>query len=554
MPKITLNRKVVDKLLGQKLSDEKLKERMAMLGSDPEEVNSNIINIEVFPNRPDLLSEQGFARAISSFLGRKTGLRQYKVEKSGFQVMVDKNLKNIRPYTVCALVRGLNLDETKINEIINIQEKLHITFLRNRKKGAIGIYPLEHIKFPVYFKGVEPEEIVFAPLGSEVEMDADEILKVHPKGKEYAHLLENFKLLPCFIDANKNFLSLTPIINSDLTGKVTEKTKDVFIEVSGSDLNTQNICLNIIVTALADMGGRLYSVDVSLPGKRITTPNLQPCRFKLNINNVNKLLGLNLTESQVKSLLARMGHDYKNNEVFVPAYRADIMHEVDIIEDIAVAYGYENFKEELPNLSTAGEENKFSVFKEKVDEILVGLGLLEVKTYNISNNEIMSKKMNFDSEAIELKNSKSSDYNVLRSCMISSLLEVLSRNKHNEYPQNIFEASEVFYKGKTETGVEEKCRLGIALSSRDVTFTNIKQVFDYLMNSLNIKYEITERSPYGGHLTSLIEGRTAWVKAKGKPVAFLGEVHPQVLSNFGLELPVSVIELNISDLFELSGN
>src|SRR3989344_8418935 len=186
MPKITLDRKIVDKLIGKKLPDEKLRERMALLGSDPEIVNSKEIQVEVFPNRPDLLSEQGFSRALASFIGTKTGLKQYEVKKSGMQVKVNSNLAKIRPYTVCAIVKNLNFDNEKIKEIMNIQEKLHITFCRNRKKAAIGIYPLEHIKFPIQFKGIEPEEIVFAPLDFQKEMDADEILKVHPKGREYA--------------------------------------------------------------------------------------------------------------------------------------------------------------------------------------------------------------------------------------------------------------------------------------------------------------------------------------------------------------------------------
>ncbi|HLD15185.1 MAG TPA: phenylalanine--tRNA ligase subunit beta [Candidatus Nanoarchaeia archaeon] len=551
MPKITLDRKVVDKLIGRKLSDEKLRERMAMLGSDPEVVNSKEIQVEVFPNRPDLLSEHGFSRAMASFLGAKTGLREYEVKKSGFQVHVNKNLKNIRPYTVCAIVKGLNFDNDKIKEIINVQEKLHITFCRNRKKAAIGVYPLEHIKFPVYFKGVEPEEIVFAPLDYEKEMDADEILKAHPKGREYAHLLEKYDLYPVFVDSNKNVLSLTPIINSDLAGKVTTKTKDVFIEVSGFELEMQKTCLNILVTALADMGGKIFSIEVVYPDEKIITPDLKARTMSINLDKVNKLLGLSLKESQLKPLLAKMGHGYKNKKVLVPGYRSDILSEADIIEDIAIAYGYENFNEELPNIATVGEESKFSVFKDKIAEILVGLNLLEVKTYHLSNHDVMSRKMNFAAESIELKNSKSAEFNVLRSWMIPSLLDVLSRNKHHEYPQNIFEASTVFYEGNTETKIEEKCWLSVVLCNQNSNFTSIKQVLDYLMSTLGIEYEITEKNPYGSHIPSFIEGRTAYIKVKGKLVAWIGEIHPQVLSNFGLEMPVAAFELNLSQLFEL---
>jgi len=314
MPTVTLNKKVFEKLVGKKLPLDKLKDRISMLGTDLEKVEGNEIVVEIFPNRPDMLSEQGFARAFSSFIGIKTGLRKYTVKKSNYEVIIDKSVKNVRPFTVCAVVKNLKFDDEKIREIIQIQEKLHITLCRKRKKGAIGIYPMEAIKFPIMFTAKKPRDIKFRPLEFPREITGLQILSQHPAGREYAYLLEGKDLFPIFVDANKEILSMPPIINSHKTGKVNEKTTEVFIECSGFDLEVLKTCLNIVVTAMADMGGEIYSTNVKYPPgfecKSINTPDLSPNKWKIDLKFVNKLLGLGLKESEMKKLLEKMGFGY----------------------------------------------------------------------------------------------------------------------------------------------------------------------------------------------------------------------------------------------------
>ena len=184
MPTVELSREVVERLIGKTLPLDRLKDRISMLGTDLEAVEGDIIRVEIFPNRPDMLSEQGFGRALSSFIGEKTGLRKYTVKKSGEKVIVSKEMKSVRPYTVCALIKNLKLDDEKVREIIQIQEKLHITFCRRRKKAAIGIYPLENIKLPIYFCARKPEDIGFRPLEWKKEINAKQILEQHPTGIE----------------------------------------------------------------------------------------------------------------------------------------------------------------------------------------------------------------------------------------------------------------------------------------------------------------------------------------------------------------------------------
>ena len=547
MPTIIINKEAFEKLVGKKLPIEKLKDRISFLGTDLEGIEGSNITVEIFPNRPDMLSVQGFARAFSSFIGVKTGFRDYKTEDSGEKLIVDKSVKGIRPYTACAIVKGIDFDNEKIKEVIDIQEKLHITFCRNRKKGAIGIYPFEKIKPPIYYTAKKPEDIKFRPLEFPKEINGRQILSEHPAGREFGHLLEGLDKFPIFIDSNSQILSMPPIINSHVTGKITGETKDVFIECSGFDINVLQKCLNMVVTALADMGGKIYSMNLVYPENTYVLPDLRPEEINVDIGYANRILGIKLNESELKSLLERMGYGYKDKKVLVPSYRADVLHQIDLVEDIAIAYGYDKFDEEIPDVATIGEENKFEVFKGKLADVLVGLNLLEVKTYHITNKDFQTKLMNSDVNVIELANSISAEYNVLKEWMIPSLLEIFKSNKHNDYPQRIFTTGTIFKKNeKTETGIEENERLAVALCEEKTDYTKIRQIFDCLMKALDLKYTVEEAEH-----SSFIPGRVARVSVKEKKVAYMGEISPAVLENWQLDVPVSAFELNLTELFEL---
>jgi len=547
MPTVTLNKKVFEKLVGKKLPPEQLKERISFLGTDLEKIEGEEIIVEIFPNRPDMLSEQGFARAFSSFIGKRLGLKKYNAKKSDYKVKIDKSLNGIRPYTACAVVKGIKFDDEKIKEVIQIQEKLHITYGRNRRKVALGIYPFEKIKLPIRFEARKPDEIRFQPLDSPELMTASQILTKNPKGKEYAPLLEGKQLYPVFVDSNNEILSMPPIINSEKTGKITPKTKDVFIECSGFDFKVLSKCLNIVVTALADMGGQIFEMELDYQKKKIKTPELIPEEMKLDTAYVNKVLGLDLDNNEVKRYLARMGYDYNAGKVLIPVYRADVLHPIDLVEDIAIAYGYEKFKEEIPKVATIGEENRFEVFKRKVAETLVGLGFMETNTYNLTNKENLTTLMGVDLEGIALENAKNADYNILRSWMIPSLLQVMKVNKHHEFPQKIFEIGTIFKKNpEEETSVKEMQRLAVMISNTRADYTEIRQVLDTLFRAFNIEYSINETEH-----NSFIPGRVARIGVKGKGVAFIGEIHPTIIEKLALEMPVAAFEINLTDLYSI---
>src|SRR3990167_337661 len=371
---VNINKNQFEKDIG--IFNEKMQTQIAMFGTPIESISEDEIQIEVFPNRPDLLSYHGFKRSFLAFLGKKTGFKSYVVNKpeKDYTVIIDSSVKDVRPYTACAIVRGLILDDKKIKEIIDMQEKLHVTIGRKRKKVAIGIYPLEKIRLPITFKALEPDQIKFMPLEMDRELSGLEILHKHPAGKEYAHLLAGKVKFPVFVDANNEVLSMPPIINSQTTGRVDSKTKDVFVECSGFDFYVLKTCLNIITTTMAEMGGKIYQMEIKFGlTKQETTPDLKPKEMKLSLQNTNKLLGLNLNEKQLKQYIEKMGHSYAKGKVRIPAWRVDILHEVDLIEDVAISYGYENFIPEIPEISTIGEESKNEVVKRKISEVLIGL-------------------------------------------------------------------------------------------------------------------------------------------------------------------------------------
>ena len=555
---VTINKKIFEKEIGK--LDQKMQEKIVLFGTPLESIDNKNIQIEVFPNRPDLLSYHGFKRSFLSFLGRKTGLKKYKVNKpkKNYKIIIDSSVRDIRPYTACAIVKNIKLNEERIKEIIEIQEKLHNTFGRRRKKFAIGIYPLEKIKLPITFKAIEPDKIKFIPLGSDKKLSGLEILQKHSTGREYAHLLAGKPKFPVFIDANKRILSMPPIINSQETGRVNEKTKNLFIECSGFNLDILKKVLNIIVTTLAEMKGEIYQMDIKYR-KKERTPDLSPQKTKISLERTNRLLGIDLTEKKAKQLIKKMGHNYEKSYVESPAWRVDILHEIDLIEDIAIAYGYENFIPKIPNISTIGEEDKKAIIKRKISYILTGLNMLELSNYHLTNKQDQFKKMgvskNNEKNFISVEDSKT-DYNILRKDLSSYLLKTLSKNVDAEYPQKIFEIGKVFemkkkkIKDKEGNEIEkekviESENLGVALAPGN--FTELKQILEYLSRMLDIKIKIKEAENPPKHF---IEGRVGEIYMKDTLLGYIGEIHPKILNNWRIKMPVALFEINLKEILD----
>jgi len=547
MAGVKFSRKELEKHI--KLTKE-VEEKISLMGTHLESVTDEEIEVEITPNRPDLFSLHGFVRALLAFTEKKPGIADYKVNKpeKNYEVIVDKSVLDVRPYTACAIIKGLEFDSEKIKELMNIQEKLHATLGRNRKKIAIGVYPLEKITLPIKFEARAPEDIKFQPLEASHEMTGKQILQQHPTGRDYAHLLEGKKQYPIFVDATGEILSMPPIINSHKTGKIEESTKEIFIECSGFDFAILRKTLNILATMFADMGGKIYQMKVEHKKANFYTPDLEPLVMKLKTENVNKLLGLELTEKEIKACLEKMGYEYNKEEVKIPAWRTDILHEHDLIEDVAIGYGYDKFQPEIPSIATAGEESKIEIQKRKISEILTGLGLIEISSYHLTTPDDQFKIIGQKKEGvIELANSKT-EYNILRQNLLHFSLKTLRENVDEEYPQKIFELGTVFNKTndeKSETGIKETERLCVAIAGQTAGFTEMKQIMDYLTRMLGKNYKVESASN-----SFFTEGRCAKIIVDGKVVGHLGEILPNIISNLSIKMPVAALEIDIEELIK----
>lgn len=540
MTNIIFSRKEFEKHV--KITPE-IEDKITLFGTPLENINKDVVEIEVFANRPDLISLDGFIRSFKRFLGKETEIKSYGLKKpeKDYKVYVDKSTKEIRPYVACAIVKKIGFNEERLKDLINMQEKLATTLGRNRKKVAIGVYPLDKVSFPLKYEAVGPQEIKFKPLGSKTELIAEEILAIHPTGRKYADLLKEYKKYPVFIDSKKNILSMPPVINSENSGKVDTGTKELFIECTGTDKATVEKTLILMATSLAESGGIIYQVEI-IDGNSYVTPLLENQKTKLSIINVNKLLGLDLNENQIQKLLEKMGHSYKRGVVESQPWRIDILHEVDLIEDIAIAYGYNNLVPEVPNISTVGEESRQSLTKRKLSEILIGLGMLEISTYHLIKP---SEASNLDiKEALELLDSKN-EYKYLRPNLLVPLLRIISENKDSEYPQKLFEMGRVFNKNnQKENGIEEGDNLILGITPANST--EIKKHLDYLFKALNMGYKIKELTSHG-----LIDGRTCAVFVNGKQIGYFGEVHPNTLKIHGISMPLSIAEISLEEIYNL---
>jgi phenylalanyl-tRNA synthetase beta chain len=540
-----MNRKELEKKVGP--FNESMQKSITDMGTPVDDFNDSEVSVEIFPNRPDLLSIENISYAINQYNG-KSKIINFKVNRpeKNYIIKIDKSVKGIRPYTVCAVIKGINFTDEKIKSIIDIQEKLHGSIGRKRKKLAIGVYPLEKINFPITYKADLPDNIKFRPLGSEKIMTAKQILKQHPTGMLYADLLKDKEMYPFFIDSSGEIMSMPPIINSYKTGRITEKTKDIFIECSGNNLYYLNKALNIIVTSLYLMGGKIYGVNViDKIEKSYITPNLSFEKMLFNISDINKTLGLNLNEKEISRLLSKMGIGFerKKNEVFalIPPYRTDILHWIDLAEEIAIAYGYDNFEPILPKISTIAEEDEEAIYRRKISEILSGLGLIETSSFHLNTKKDI-KKIYFNmNDFIELEKSKT-EKDALRYDLLTNNLQILSENSDSVYPQKIFEVGKVFEKDENEeTKIKEKDKLVVSIISESANFTEIKQILDYLFKMLDKKYEIENNDEHPAY----INGRSGIIKVNDKKIGEIGEIAPRVLKNWKIKMPVVAFEIEI---------
>lgn len=534
----------------KKVNSDELEKIVPWLGVDIEEKAEKHVKIEYNPNRPDFSTQEGIARALRGLMEIETGLPKYKISESGVTVKVDPAVAEVRPYIVCAIVRNISLNDENIVELIGMQEDLHWAIGRNRIKASIGIHDLDNVKPPFEYRTVDPEGIKFIPLNWAVETTPQEILAKHPKGIAYAHIMEGKSKYPIITDVNNNVLSFPPIINSILT-QLTEKTRNLFIDVTGTTLHHINSTLNILVTALAEGGAKIESVKIKYPDRIIKTPDLTPQTWSIHAEYVNRLLGLKLSPEEIIKCLEKVRMDAKleNGKIklLVPAYRHDIMHEVDFVEEIAIGYGLYNLTPTLPKTVTIAKSHPYQKLSNLVRPIMAGLGFNEVVNFTLTNIREHYEFMRTKGTPIELLNPVSSEYNMVRDALLPGLIRTFKINKHETLPQKIFEVGDVvIYDSEAETNSSRKLNIAAAIIDTTVGFTEIKAAAEALLRELGCK----QWKFYPTSLPSFIEGRTAQLEADGKMIGYIGEIHPEVLNNFNLEYPVGAFEYSLEPFME----
>ncbi len=553
MPVITLHRDRFSSFVGRSLSVEEMAKWLPWLGVDIEEIGSNYVKVEFNPNRVDFSSYGGVARAFRGLRGWETGLVKYTVREGEIVLKVDPTVSEVRPYVVSAVIRNVRLDGDSVKELMEMQEDLHWGVGRDRRKASIGVHNLDAVEPPFIYTTSAPNEVRFVPLDKVEMMSLEEILERHEKGIAYKNHVDWASRYPLILDKKEQVLSFPPIINGELT-RVSKQTRNLFIDVTGTEPNAISRSLNVLVTALADMGGTIESVHVDYEDHVVFSPDLTPQRMELRIDFANRLLGLRLSQAKAVQSLRKSRLEAKTIgkgvlEVLIPAYRIDIKHEIDLVEEIAIGHGYFKLKPTRPATATTGVENRASEVANYVRQIMVGLGFVEAMNFVLAKEVDHYNKMRRKAgRIIRLANPASIEYSIVRNDLLPSLIKNLADNKHQTYPQRMFEVSDVIeVSEKAETRAERRLHIASVSSHSTANFTEIKSCVESLLANLGLK-KITVKAT---NHPSFLKGRTGAIQVGGKKIGLLGEIHPEVLNNFELENPTSAFEIDLQKILKM---
>ena len=540
MPTSSHSRKYLYSLLGYQPSDDELSKLLDSLGMTLDNASRESIEVEYQANRPDLISTVGLARSIRYFTGKRSSF-EYKVEEplQGFEVSVGRRVAKIRPFFAAMVVKGLELSSDSLLDLINFTEKLTITYGRNRKRVAIGLHDLSKVEPPLTYDAFPDEEYDALRSG---RMRYSEVLKNTSKGKAYAQLC-NVGDYYCALKDKRGTLSLIPVLNSERT-MVTEKTADMLVDITGTNSFVVEKTADIVAANMIDMGAKVYKVSIKKNGRQYTTPSMSTLELSVPLSRFSYELGVRLAFNNVISLANKMGIQAalvgRNIRFTVPAYRADIINDQDIVEDIAVAYGYD-YIQPIPVVSI--RQGALSERQKTADELrhmLNGLGFFETMSSYLTNEETNYAKMRLkpDSKQIRLANAKAITITMMRTWLLPSLLLSLSKSQHDKLPHRLFELDMCFYLDSGK--VKEAYDLAGIISDSSIDFNELSSVVSAIASFLGKKLET---KPFDH--ASFIPGRCASIWLDGKHAGFYGELHPEVLENFGVQAPAMAFELEL---------
>ena len=517
-------------------------DNLPFLGLDIEHEDNEKIRVEYSPNRPDYSIDYGIVNGLNGLLGIKKGLIKLKIKKSNnYKINVKQNVKSVRPFITGIIAKNGTLDEQDIEQLMQMQEDLHQGIGRNRKKSSIGIHDLDKIQFPLTYTTIARNH-KFIHLNEKSENSIDEILETHPKGKEYGHLLTNFQKVPIVLDSNQQTVSFPPIINASST-TVTKNTKNLFVEVTGINKEEAENMLATVATILQTAGFSLESTNIS--GAQNSTPKFLERKILLDPMLVNQILGLDLNTSKIISCLKKCRLDGvskgKKIQCTIPAYRFDIFGEMDLVEEVALGYGIQNLSPTLTPSQTIGQTNSISEKIKLLTNSMVGFGFIEALNSSLTSKRILYDNSNrIDSSSISVLDSKSLEHTILRDSILPQLIENLSRNIHEPYPQKIFETGTVFL---TRKEINEQFNFAGIVAHQDANYSEMKSILQSsLKTSFNLDIETKTNSE-----PLFEEGYCANITIKNNSVGLIGKINSKVLENYKIRVPVMGFEISLSN-------
>ncbi|MCQ2604329.1 MAG: phenylalanine--tRNA ligase subunit beta [Spirochaetia bacterium] len=564
MPKIEVSAEALYKYMGKKVTGQDFIDLIQCAKAELDEENGDVLKIELNDtNRPDLWSTAGFGRILRMYLGGSVPeypffSRKGDMKDSGDRIVdVDASVKDIRPYEVAFAVRSkTGITEDGLKDIIQTQEKLCWNYGRKRKSIAMGVFRSDLIKYPIHFYAADPDTTKFAPLGFEEEMSLREILKKHPKGVEFGHLLDGMAKFPYIVDANKNTLSMPPVINSNYIGAVKVGDKDLFVEITGTDMPSLMLTASIVACDFYDSGFEILPVKVRYPydtpfGREVTVPYYFQEPVTVDIKYVNKLLGEKFTVSEAAAFCQKLGSKVKVDgdiiTVYPAEYRNDFLHSVDAIEDIMIGKGLKNFVPEMPSDFTKGSISRESMLGRKIKNIMVGLGFQEMAYCYLGSAADYIQKMNITPEkVVQISNPMTENFEFVRPSVLPCLLNSESISSNAVYPHNIFEIGKIALIDPSENyGVKTINSLGFLSADKEAGFNSVNSEISALLYYSGVEYELEETED-----PRFISGRCAKIMAAGKEIGIMGEVNPVVLENWGIQVPCTAGELNLDLILE----
>ncbi len=558
MPTIDIKKNDLDKLIGRKLSIEALEKHLMLAKAELKEHNSQTGDLKVElsdSNRPDLWSAEGVARQIRITLAGKT--EAYPFFKAGRKatriIRVARELKAVRPYIAACTVQGLRMNDDVLAQMIQSQDKLAEIFGRKRSTVSIGIYELDKIAFPVDYRLAAPDQISFTPLGMTERLTLGQILERHPKGVQYGGSVRSFPKYPVLTDSMGHVLSFPPIINSPEIGEVKTSTRNVLVEVTGTDERMVALTLNILAVSFYDRGGDIDPVLVTYPydtemGKNVTFPRDTSASIRLSLEAFSRALGEDVSLAELKQRLQSYGHRVKTGKgaltITYPPYRDDIMHAMDVVEDYAISRGYDSFEPVMPQQSTVGGLSRIEFLSDTVRDHMVGAGFQEFISNILCSREELEDALLPGEKLVEVDNVMSLAYSVLRNRVLPSLLNVEAASSKAFYPHRTFEVGEVaVFDPRQNMGSRTDLDLGALIAHPSANFSEMHSSLDVLLYYLGVEYRL---EPAEHPL--FLPGRCGRIMVSGGPLGHIGELRPEVLERRQISMPCAAFEVTLNGL------